>query len=104
MAEGIAGSTPSTAELESGNIDMSFLSKLCEAGHQSVTVTGVYKKNVSLMFPHANSMIRHLEDVVLAGPLCGKEIKWSARFLVDKAAERMPLQPHPEHPTTKRPP
>lgn len=102
MAEGIAGSTPSTQDNTGGN-DKSFLMSLCEAGQQSVTITGVYKRNVDLMFMHSNTTIQHLEDVVLAPALCDKTIKWSVRFLVDKGVERVPLQSHPEHPTTNRP-
>lgn len=102
MAEGIVGSTPSTHDNTSGN-DQSFLKYLCEQAQQSVTITGVYKKHVDLMSKHSNTTIQHLEDVVLAPALCDKTIKWSVRFLVDKGVERVPLQSHPEHPTTNRP-
>lgn len=93
---------PSMQDNTGGN-DESLLMSLCEAGQQSVTITGVYKRNVDLMFMHSNTTIQHLEDVVLAPALCDKTIKWSVRFLVDKGVERVPLQSHPEHPTTNRP-
>lgn len=99
MAEGISGSTPSTRSTDFGN-DRSFLLSLCEAGQQSVTITGVYKKNVQLMFMHANTAIRHLEDVATASAACDKTIEWSVRYLVDKAAEMQPTHSHLEHPRT----
>ena len=101
MAEGIAGSTPPTQSSDSGK-DRSFLMSLCEAGQQSVTVTGVYKKNVELMFMHANSAIRHLEEVVTAPAACDKAIKWSVRYLVEKSAETQPPNSHPQHPAPKK--
>lgn len=74
---------------------------LCEAGEQFVTVTGVYKKSVGLMFLHENPAIRHLEEVVLAPAASDKTIKWSVRFLVEKGEERQRTTTHTEHPTTK---
>ena len=97
VAEGIAGSTPSTQSSDCGK-DRSFLMTLCEAGQQSVTITGVYKKNVELMFLHANSAIRYLEQVVTAPAVGDKTIVWSVRYLVDKATEIQPPNSHPEHP------
>ena len=85
VAEGIAGGTISTQTPGSGN-DRSYLMSLCEAGQQSVMVTGVYKKNVELMFLHANTAVRYLEDVVTAQVACDKTIEWSALYVVDKAA------------------
>lgn len=96
VAEGIAGSTPPMHDTESGS-DRSFLMSLCEAGQQFVTVTGVYKKNVELMFMHGNSLIRYLEDVVTAPVACDKTIKWSMRYLVEKADEVQALQSLPAH-------
>lgn len=101
MAEGIAGSTPPTHNTESGH-DRSFLQSLCEGGQQSVTITGCYKKNVLLMFLHANPAIRLLEDVVTAPAACDKSIRWSPRYLVDKAAGRQALHSQPAQPTSKK--
>lgn len=103
MAEGIAGITASTHNNASGN-DRSFLMSLCEAGRQSVTVTGVYKKNVELMFVHANSSVRYLEEVVTATSASDKTIEWSARYLVEKAADSQPSTYHPAQTATKNPP
>lgn len=89
--------------VDSGN-DRSFLMSLCEAGQQSVTVTGVYKKNVELMFMHANSAIRYLEEAVTATAACDKTIKWSVTYLVDKVADIQPLNSHVQHPTANKHP
>lgn len=91
MAEGIAGNTPASNDQQIG-IDRSFLMSLCEAGQQFVTVTGVYKKNVELMFLHTNPTIRCLEEVATAPDVCDKTIKWSVRYLVEKGDERQPIQ------------
>ena len=101
VAEGIAGSTPPTHNPEGGD-DRSYLQKLCEGDQQSVTITGCYKKNVLLMFLHANPTIRLLEDVVTAPAGCDKSIMWSPRYLVDKAAGRQPLRLQPAQPTAKK--
>jgi hypothetical protein len=69
---------------------------LSEAGEQSVTITGCYKKSVNLMFTHANPMIRHVDDVVLAPAASDKTIKWSVRHLVDKAEASQPPNSRPE--------
>jgi hypothetical protein len=100
VAEGIAGSTPPTHNT-SGAHDRSFLMSLCEGGQQSVTITGCYKRNVLLMFLHANPAIRLLEDVVTASAASDKSIRWSPRYLVDKAAGRQPLHSQPAQPTSK---
>jgi hypothetical protein len=97
VAEGIAGGVIPADDIQSGK-DRSYLMSLCEAGHQAVTVTGAYKKSVNLMFEHANSMIRYLDDVVTAAAKCDNTIKWSNRFLVEKAEARVALNPHQEHP------
>ena len=99
VAEGITGSTSSTHTTDGGN-DRSFLMSLCEAGQQSVIITGVYKKNVELMFMHANSAICYLEEVVTAPAVCDNTIEWSVRYLVDKDAAIQPTNAHPEQPTT----
>lgn len=101
VAEGIAGSTPPQQDTANGN-ERSFLMALCEGGDQYVMVTGAYKKSVKVMFPHANTAIRHLEDAVLAPAVSDKTIKWSARYLVDKAAEIQTSNPHHERPTTSK--
>lgn len=103
VAEGIAGGTPSSHDNENGN-DRSFLASLCDAGEQRVTVTGAYKKSVNLMFPPANTAIRFLDDVVTAPVLSEKTIKWSVRFLVDKATVTQPLTSHVDRPATKKNP
>ena len=86
MAEGIAGSAPPTYDPATGN-DRSYLKSLCEAGQQYVTVTRVHKKNVQLMFGHECSWIRNLDEVVTAPDEHDRTVRWSVRYLVDKAAE-----------------
>ena len=58
---------------------------LCEAGQQFVTVTKVHKKSVELMFTHTNPEIRYLEEVLAAPAACDRRVRWSIRYLVDKA-------------------
>lgn len=96
MAEGISGSTAPMQDMASG-VERSLLTSLCEEGHQSVTVTGAYKKKVDLMFLPANPAIRFLDDVVTARAPADRTIKWSARFLVEKAADRHEPNEHAEH-------
>ena len=103
MAEGIAGCTPGTCAPDSGG-DRSYLRALCESGQQFVTVTGVYKKNVELMFMHGNPSIRYLEDVATASDACDRTIRWSLTYLVDKADDIQTLHSQPEHmPSTVQP-
>lgn len=84
VAEGIAGGAPPTYDPVTGN-DCSYMMKLCEEGQQYVTVTRVHKKKVELMFKHVNSKIRNLDEVVAAPDVCDRMVRWSVRFLVDKA-------------------
>jgi hypothetical protein len=101
VAEGIAGSLPGTLEAQGSN-DRSFLLSLSEAGDQTVTVTGCYKKNIMLMCEHANTAIRYLEDVVTATAACDKTVKWNVRYVVEKAAELQPANLHLEQSSTKQ--
>ena len=100
MAEGIAGSTPPPHDAAVGT-ERSFLMSLCEAGQQLVMITGVYKKNVELMFMHGNSAIRYLEEVVTAPDASDKMIKWSVRYLVEKGDDRQTLRTDTEYMLTK---
>lgn len=84
MAEGIAGSAPPTTTTDSGS-ERTYLMSLCEAGQQYVTVTKIHKKSVDLMFMHANSQIRCLDEVIAASDVCDRTVMWSVRYLVDKA-------------------
>ena len=58
---------------------------LCEAGQQYVTVTKVHKKSVELMFMHGNTDIRNLDDVLASPAMIDRTVRWSARYLVEKA-------------------
>lgn len=89
VAEGIAGSAPPAVDTMSGN-ERSYLMTLCEAGQQYVSVTKVHKKSVELMFMHANPYIRNLDEVIVAPVLCDRTVRWSARYLVDKATISQP--------------
>ena len=84
MAEGTAGSAPPQHDTDSGT-ERSYLMSLCEAGQQYVTVTKIHKKNVELMFMHTNPGIRYLEEVLAAPAMCDRTVRWSVRYLVDKA-------------------
>lgn len=86
VAEGIAGSTPAPHNTESST-NRSYLSALCDDGQQSVKVTRVYKKNVQLMYPSENAQIRFLEEAVTPPAPSETSVKWSIRYLVDKAKE-----------------
>ena len=86
MAEGIAGSAPPAYDPDTGN-DRSYLGTLCEEGQQYVTVTRVFKKNVGLMSEHGSSWIRNLDEAVTAPDAFDRMVRWSVRFLVDKAGE-----------------
>lgn len=86
VAEGIAGSIPSTENMES-TMDRSYLSALCDDGQQAVKVTKVYKKNVELMFPTENAHLRYLEEAVAPPTPNDTTVKWSIRYLVEKEKE-----------------
>lgn len=86
VAEGIAGSAPPTHDPETWD-DRSYLMSLCEAGQQYVAITRVHKKNVELMFGHRNPAIRTLDEAVTAPTVCDRTVRWSVRWLVDKASQ-----------------
>jgi hypothetical protein len=58
---------------------------LCEVGQQYVTDTQVHKKSVELMFMHGNSDIHYLDEVQAAIDVCDMTVRWSVRYMVDKA-------------------
>lgn len=77
---------------------------LCEAGQQFVTVTGVYKKNVELMFMHGNPSIRFLEEVATAPDAADRTIRWSVTYLVEKVDENQAPNAPLEHLPSMTPP
>jgi hypothetical protein len=85
VAEGIAGSAPPSYDSAIGG-DRSYLNSLREAGQQYVTVTKVHRKGQVLMYLHANPLIHQLDEVIAANAVCDRTVRWSARYLIDKAA------------------
>lgn len=85
VGEGIAGSAPPTVDTERGK-EPSYLLSLCEAGQQYVTLTKVRRKGGELMFDHANPYIRNLDEALAAPVLCDRTVRWSTRYLVEKAS------------------
>lgn len=72
-------------DTESGN-ERSYLMAMCEAGQQYVKLTKVHRKGGEMMFDHANPYIRNLDEAVAAPVLCDRTVRWSTRYLVDKAS------------------
>lgn len=86
VAEGIAGRAPIQLDPESP-IDDSYMKMLFEDGTQHVTVTGVYKKNVELMYVDRTSNKRFLDDVLTPPAAPGTTAIWCVRYLVPKEDE-----------------
>jgi hypothetical protein len=84
VAEGIVGSAPPSYDSASGG-DRSYLNSLREAGQQYVTVTKVHRKGQVLMYLHTNPLIRQMDEVLAANAVCDRTVRWSARYLIDKA-------------------
>jgi hypothetical protein len=62
------------------------LNSLREAGQQYVTVTKVHRKDQVLMYLHTNPLIRRMDEALAANAVCDRTVRWSARYLIDKAA------------------